>query len=113
MINKIYSAAVVVKDGKKAAQWYRQKLGFEVKKEGHWITAKPKGSRGPALHLCETTPHEKGNTGIMFVAEDVNKTYEELLKKGVKFSKKPKDEGWGLYAMFSDPDGHEFWLMPA
>ena len=113
LIKRISSSAIVVKDAKKAAQWYRQKLGFDVKEDGHWITAKPKGSRGPVLHLCETTPLEKGNTGIAFLADDVNKTYEDLMKKGVKFTKKLKDEGWGPYAMFSDPDGNVFWLYPA
>jgi lactoylglutathione lyase len=113
MIKRIASAAIVVRDGNKAATWYRQKLGFQVKKEGHWITASPKGSRGPILHLCETTPLEKGNTGIMFLADDVKKTYEDLSKKGVKFTKKPKDEGWGESAMFADLDGNVFWLMKA
>ena len=114
MIKRISSSAVVVKDGKKAAKWYKDMLGFDVKEEGHWITVKPKGSKGGlVLHLCETKPLEKGNTGIAFLTDDLDKTYEDLAKKGVKFTKKPKDEGWGPYAMFSDLDGNVFWLMPA
>jgi len=112
LIKRISSVAVVVKDGKKAAQWYKSKLGFEVKEsEGHWITVAPKGSRGPELHLCESKPLEKGNTGILLFADDLQKTYQELSRKGVKFTRKPKDEGWGEYAMFSDLDGNVFWLM--
>ncbi len=30
MINKIASIAVVVSNGKKAAEWYKEKLGFEI-----------------------------------------------------------------------------------
>lgn len=112
MIKSISSAAVVVRDEKKAAQWYKSKLGLEIKsKEGHWVTVAPKNQRGFVLHLCKTKPLEKGNTGILFSTDDVQETYKELAGKGVKFTVKPRDEGWGMYAMFKDPDGNVFWLM--
>ncbi|MDG6998739.1 MAG: VOC family protein, partial [Nitrososphaerota archaeon] len=44
-------------------------------------------------------------------ADDIQKTYAELSGKGVKLTVKPRDDGWGLYAMFKDPDGNVFWLM--
>ena len=111
MIKEIGSMAIVVKDSDAAKKWYVEKLGFEVKSEkGHWLTVAPKGSKGPVLHLCKTTPLEEGNTGILFRVDDLNKTCEELAKKGVKFTHPPKDEGWGAFAMFADPDGNVFWL---
>ncbi len=113
MINKITSFAVVVRDEKASAKWFKEKLGFEVKSsDGHWVTVAPKGARGPVLHLCKTKPLEKGNTGIAFLTKDLEKEYEILSKKGVKFTVKPRDDGWGLYSMFKDPDGNVFWLMP-
>jgi catechol 2,3-dioxygenase-like lactoylglutathione lyase family enzyme len=113
MIKGISSMAVVVSDAAKAKKWYKEKLGFEVLSEaGHWVTVAPKGSKGPVLHLCQTTPLEEGNTGILFRVDDLNKAYEELTQKGVEFTKKPKDDGWGPYAMFKDPDGNVFWLEP-
>ena len=112
MIRKISSIAVVVKDEKKAKEWYRDKLGFEVRSEsGHWITVAPEGSRGLVIHLCKTRPLEKGNTGILFTVANLNRTYSELRKKGVKFETKPRDDGWGAYAMMKDLDGNVFWLM--
>ncbi len=113
MIKGIGSMAVVVSDAAKAKKWYEEKLGFEVvAEEGHWVAVAPRGSKGPVLHLCKTTPPEEGNTGILFRVDDLNKTYEELTKKGVEFTKKPKDDGWGPYAMFKDLDGNVFWLEP-
>ncbi|MHB1867635.1 MAG: VOC family protein [Nitrososphaerales archaeon] len=114
MISKISSFAVVVRDEKESAKWFREKLGFEVRsRHGHWVTVVPKGSRGPVLHLCKTKPLEKGNTGIAFLTADLQKEYERLSKKGVKFTYKPRDDGWGMYSMFKDIDGNAYWLMPS
>lgn len=111
MIERIYSVAVVVSDGKKSAQWYKDKLGFAIKEsEEHWIVVGP--SNWPtALHLCEGEL-EPGNTGILFQPDDFDKTVQELKKSGVEFTQEPRKESWGTYAMFKDPDGNEFWLMP-
>lgn len=112
MITGISSAAIVVKSGKKAKEWYEQKLGFVVKSaEDHWITMAPKQGKGFELHLCETKPAEKGNTGILFRVDNLEKTFADLSKKGVKFTVKPVDQGWGKYAMMKDLDGNVFWLM--
>ncbi len=113
MIERLASIAVVVSDAKKAAEWYTKTLGLElVSSNGHWITVKTRDSK-TAIHLCQGPSLEPGNTGILFECDDVQKTYSELTSKGVVFTKPPKDEGWGLYAMFKDPDGNEFWLMKA
>jgi lactoylglutathione lyase len=113
MIKSIVDVAVVVSDANKSAEWYEAKLGLEIRaKQGHWVTVAPKGATGAVLHLCEMTPLEKGNTGICFHVDDLDKTYKELSSKGVEFTVKPTKEEWGTYAMFKDPDGNEFWLMP-
>jgi catechol 2,3-dioxygenase-like lactoylglutathione lyase family enzyme len=112
MIKSIVDVAVVVSNPKKSAEWYKDKLGLEVRDdEGHWVTVAPKGSE-LVLHLCETTPLEQGNTGIAFRVDDLDKTYTEMVAKGVEFTVKPTKEEWGSYAMFKDPDGNEFWLLP-
>ena len=53
VINGLSSVAVLVDDAKKSAEWYREKLGFEVVgMEGHTVFVKPKGPQTPLLHLC-------------------------------------------------------------
>jgi catechol 2,3-dioxygenase-like lactoylglutathione lyase family enzyme len=112
MINSIIDVAVVVSNSNKSAEWYKEKLGFEVRdNEGHWVTVAPRGS-SLVLHLCETKPLEQGNTGIAFRVDDLDKSYKEMAGRGVEFTVKPTKEEWGIYAMFKDPDGNEFWLMP-
>jgi len=120
MLDLATVAVVVSKPAKKAAEWYRDKLGFEIggETEGHWVVVAPKGKagapKGPwhGIHLCEGDELEPGNTGILFLTDNIEATYKELKAKGVKFTQGLTKEPWGTYAMFSDPDGNEFWLMP-
>ncbi|MGA7861076.1 MAG: VOC family protein [Thermoplasmata archaeon] len=113
-----YSVAVLVSNGKKAVAFYHGKLGLDVLEKGnHWIVVGRK-SGGLAIHLCEygkaTPKSEKGNTGIMFYTDEpMEKTYQKLKKKDVKFSVPPQKLEWGWHCRFLDPDGNEIWLAPA
>ena len=115
MIKSVYSIAVMVRDGKRAAKWYREKFGFkQVDRMEHWITVAPKGSK-MLIHLCEVqkewgTKLEPGNSGLAMVTDNLDKTYKELTAKGVVFKQKPMDRGWGKYAIVKDPDNNEFTL---
>lgn len=134
MITGVGSVAILVNDAKKSAEWYRDKLGFEiVGAEGHTVFVKPRESQAPLLHLCgrcdawendtpggrtgiwlqcgEITIRKHERTGQALPAsnpEEVERTYLELKKKGVEFSEELTTTNWGKYALFRDPDGNEF-----
>ena len=134
MISGVGSVAILVRSAVKSAEWYHDKLDFEiVAKEGHTVFVKPKGSQYPLLHLCEecdSWEEDKpgGRTGVWFSCgeinlqrreklgrvlpasspEDVEKTYDELKKRGVEFSEELTTTDWGKYAIMKDPDGNEF-----
>jgi catechol 2,3-dioxygenase-like lactoylglutathione lyase family enzyme len=102
--------AIVVSDAKKAQRWYVEKLGFKAgDSEEHWVTVST-GNPPVELHLCEGDELEPGNTGIGFTAPDVKAEEAALRAKGVEFTQAATDKGWGMFAMFKDPDGNEFWL---
>jgi catechol 2,3-dioxygenase-like lactoylglutathione lyase family enzyme len=105
--------AVVVKDARAAARWWRDNLDFEpLTADGHWVTVAPKGSEVP-LHLCEASaenPLEPGNTGIGFQAPDVARVEKELRAKGVPIAVPTTKAPWGTFLRFADPDGNEFWV---
>ncbi len=134
MITGVGSVAILVHDAKKSAEWYRNKLGFEIVGfEGHTVFVKPKGSQVPLLHLCgPCDAWEKdqpgGRTGIWLQCgeirirkdertghvlpasnpENVEKTYFQLKKDGVEFSEELTTTDWGKYAILRDPDANEF-----
>lgn len=134
MIAGVGCVAILVNDAKKSAEWYREKLGFEiVEAEGHAVFVKPKGSQTSLLHLCgrceawendrpggrtgvwlycgEISYHKDEKSGQLVPAskpEDVETTYMELKKKGVEFSEELTTTDWGKYAIMKDLDGNEF-----
>ena len=42
---------------------------------------------------------------------DCRKTYEELTKRGVKFTSQPEEAPWGISAVFEDLYGNSFNLF--
>ena len=115
MIDGYTDVAVVVSDSEKAKKWYVEKLGFNVVlNRGHAFCVSP-NVEGPSLvlNLCgdNFAPLEPGNTGIGFTADDFDKTCNEMLEKGVRFSIPPKEEDGYKMAKFLDLDGNEYWLF--
>jgi len=135
MIEGVGSVAVLVRDARRSAVWYRDKLGFEiVGDEGHAVFVRPKGAVTPLIHLCAEcdawgSDRPGGRTGVWLHcgevtigrhpksrslvipasrSDEVEKTYLELKRRGVKFSEELTSTDWGKYAVFKDPDGNEF-----
>lgn len=108
---QLNTIAIVVRNEKRAAKFYTEKLGLQLKdKYPHWHTVTTRGSK-VRLHLCPDARPEKGNTGIAFRVKDPAKEEKALRKKGVKITVPTTVEDWGTYFMFADPDGNEFWAF--
>jgi catechol 2,3-dioxygenase-like lactoylglutathione lyase family enzyme len=108
---ELNTIAVVVRDEKKAARFWTEKVGLRLKdKYPHWHTVVTPGSK-IRLHLCPDAPPEKGNTGIAFRVKDVAREEKRLRRKGVRVTVPTTKEDWGTYFMFADPDGNEFWVF--
>jgi catechol 2,3-dioxygenase-like lactoylglutathione lyase family enzyme len=123
MISHIHATTIVISDQDKALDFYVRVLGFEKTEDApmgptmRWLTVAPKGA---ATHIALSLPswHTKKpslemgiNTGIAFSTTDMQATYDELKKRGVKFKSAPEKMPWGkLGAWFVDPDGNEFFV---
>lgn len=62
-----------------------------------------------AKKMRELVSAGKLGTGV-FECNDIYATYEELKAKGVEFSKAPKEEFYGIEAVFKDNSGNWFSL---
>jgi catechol 2,3-dioxygenase-like lactoylglutathione lyase family enzyme len=117
MITQVGNVTVVVKDLGRSLKFYRDKLGLRLSfydKKHSWVCF----DTGHAS-LSLTTPWNKKakqlvgvRTGVSFQVDDIEKTYQDLKKKKVKFTMKPRKEPWGgILANFQDPDRNKFFLM--
>ena len=118
MIKSIKFVSVYVTDQDAALAFYTQKLGFAVVTDqpmgpdARWIELRIPGAETGLVIMKPMHPDHR--VGVMmnmaFIADDVQKTYDELSARGVEFRQPPKTEPWGTSAIFTDPDGNTFVL---
>jgi catechol 2,3-dioxygenase-like lactoylglutathione lyase family enzyme len=132
MIQQLSHATVFVPDQQAAIDFYVGVLGFELTMDMsmpngfRWVNVSPKGQ--PGFNLILAKPNQgpnmteedkqtvldlvaKGAFGAgVFQTADCRATYAELKAKGVEFSMEPKDQFYGVEAVFRDPFGNWFSL---
>ena len=116
MFTKIDYTMVVVSDMDRSVEFYRDRLGIPLRFQSPDWTEFETGATTLALHgggVAATAPpagdpsKQAGSCSIGFNVEDVDKTYEELKSKGIRFVMPPMQrEGEGIkLAVCIDPDG--------
>jgi catechol 2,3-dioxygenase-like lactoylglutathione lyase family enzyme len=137
MIQRMSHSAIFVLDQEVAKDFYVNKLGFEVNMDQsmpngfRWLTVSPKGQPDLQIILMKVAPSpfdvanvqkiqpqdvetigglmKKGAFGAgVFQTADCRKTYEEMKAKGVELLSAPKDQFYGVEAVFRDPFGNWF-----
>ncbi len=114
MIRKLKFISIPVRDQDRALDFYTTKLGFTLLTDQpmgpgqRWIEVRaPKGETGLALFTAPGTEDRIGTfTGVSMECDDVQKTHDELVAKGVEFAKPPKVESWGVSAVMKDSEGN-------
>jgi predicted enzyme related to lactoylglutathione lyase len=118
MIKSVKFVSIPVKDQNLALDFYTKKLGFQIMTDQpmgdgqRWIELRIPGAETEVVLF---TPQGQADrigsfSGVSFVSDNVQKTYEELSAKGVEFAQPPKKESWGTSAIFKDVDGNMFVL---
>jgi predicted enzyme related to lactoylglutathione lyase len=116
MIKSLKFCTIPVSDQDRALAFYTEKLGFKVltdqqfDEKQRWIELQIGNSTtGVALFTPDVHADRVGTfSGFSFKCDNVEKTYEELIARGVEFVQPPKRESWGTSALFKDPDGNVF-----
>ena len=118
MIRRIATVAVYVEDQNAALAFWRDQVGFEVRrsesmgKAGIWLEVAPEGAGSRLVIYPKSAMDDwaERKPSIVFECEDIQAAYESMKSKGVRFTGEPQTMTWGTYATFSDPDGNEFLL---
>ncbi|QIN84017.1 VOC family protein [Rubrobacter tropicus] len=134
MIQRQSHSTVYVTDQREALEFYRDKLGFEVRTdvsmddEGtfRWLTVSPKGqpdleivlmpiAQAPALDAEKAEQMEdlvrSGALGIgVFETDDIHGDHERLSRQGVEFVSPPREQFYGIEAIVKDNSGNFFSL---
>ena len=116
MIKSIKFVNIPVADQDRALAFYTEKLGFRIQtdqpfsEQQRWIELSiPGADTGITLFTPDQHRGRIGDfTGISFLTDDVQHTYEELSSRGVEFTGPPSKQPWGTFAMFKDADGNQF-----
>jgi len=122
--------ALVVRDYDEALAFFIHSLGFtliedtvakdRLGNDKRWILVSPPGSRGTSLLLAQaSTPEEASRVGnqtggrvfLFLHTDDFWRDYCEMLARGVKFTKAPRQEAYGTVAVFEDLYGNKWDLL--
>ncbi len=129
MLQKLSHVTVWVLDQDRAAGFYVDKLGFEIRTDQslggfRWLTVGPRGqkeielvllpvAKGPMLDdptaqaLREVVKKGALCVGVL-ETDDCRATYEELRSKGVEFHAPPQERPYGVEAVFRDDSGNYY-----
>ena len=115
-IHSFEIVSVPVSDPQRAKRFYRDVLGFMLIREEpmgpgmSWIQLAP-GGQGVTIALVTWFEQMKagGLQGVMVNTADIEAEHALLRSRGLVLTE-IKEEPWGRYAMFSDPDGNG-WIL--
>ena len=118
MITNIKFVTIPVRDQNRALDFYTEKLGFTIitdqpfDEKQRWIELRiPKAETRVVLYTMEGQEDRIGTfSPVVFASPEVEKTYEELKKRGVVFDGPPEKQPWGTFTKFRDSEDNQFVL---
>ncbi len=118
MIKLIKFLGIPVADQDRALAFYTEKLGFKVRTDApfndkqRWIELSLPGAQTGIVLFTPEGQEDRVGTPVntSWSVDDIDKTYEELLEKGVEFEGPPEKQGWGSYLLMKDSEGNSIVL---
>ena len=127
MKQSIIHIALVVKDYDEAIEFYTNKLHFtliedsyQAQQDKRWVVIAPPGSQGTTILLARASNEEQTNFignqsgGRVFLflnSDDFWRDYEDMKSKGINFVRPPKEQDYGMVAVFEDLYGNRWDLL--
>jgi catechol 2,3-dioxygenase-like lactoylglutathione lyase family enzyme len=127
MIQTIVHIALVVRDYDEAIEFYTKKLHFTLiedtyqpEQDKRWVVISPPGSAGTTLLLARASKSEQepfignqagGRVFLFLNSDDFWRDYNEMKLLGIEFVREPKDQDYGIVAVFKDLYGNLWDLL--
>lgn len=122
MKQSIVYVALVVREYDEAIDFFTKKLNFQLVEDTYqpaqdkrWVLVAPPNSEGTTILLARATTPEQLNAvgnqtgGRVFLflnTDDFWRDYNEMLVRGIRFVREPKQESYGTVAVFEDLYGN-------
>ncbi|MDQ1911726.1 VOC family protein [Paenibacillus sp. GD4] len=127
MRQSIVHIALVVKDYDEAIEFYTKKLHFTLLEDTYqpeqnkrWVVVAPPDSVGTTILLARaSTPEQESYIGnqtggrvfLFLNTDDFWRDYHDMVSKGVEFVREPKEQPYGMVAVFKDLYGNLWDLL--
>ncbi|MGG0655468.1 VOC family protein [Rummeliibacillus pycnus] len=122
MIQSVVHIALVVQDYDEAIEFYTKKLHFTLiedtyqpEQDKRWVVVSPPGSSGTTILLARASKPEQlsfignqaeGRVFLFLGTDDFWRDYNEMIAKGIEFVREPKEQSYGIVAVFKDLYGN-------
>ncbi len=126
MKQRIAHIALVVKDYDEAIKFYTQKLDFQLledtklTEDKRWILVAPPGAKECCLLLAKADDEKQmasagnqtgGRVFLFLFTDDFWRDYNKMIERNIFFTRPPKEEEYGLVAVFEDLYGNLWDLL--
>lgn len=118
MIKRIKFVGIPVRDQDRALQFYTEKLGFRILTDQEfsdtqrWIELSIPGAETGVSLFTPAGQEDRIGTFVngSWEVDSIDKTYEELLGRGVEFAGPPQKQPWGSFLIMKDSEGNQICL---
>ena len=127
MKQSLLHIALVVRDYDEAIAFYTQTLNFTLVEDTYqpaqdkrWVVVAPPGARETTLLLARAATPEQaafignqsgGRVFLFLHTDDFWRDYHEMVARGIRFVREPKEEDYGTVAVFKDLYGNKIDLI--
>ena len=127
MKQNIIHVALVVRDYDEAIDFYVNQLRFELledtyqtEQDKRWVVVAPPNSNGVALLLAKASKPEQddsignqagGRVFLFLNTDDFWRDYKRMVSQGINFIREPKEQEYGVVAVFEDLYGNRWDLL--
>lgn len=127
MKQSIVHIALVVRDYDEAIDFYVNTLGFELfddtyqpEQDKRWVVVAPPGGTGTTILLARASKPEQepfignqagGRIFLFLNTDNFWRDFERLKQRGVRIVREPKQQDYGMVAVFADLYGNQWDLL--